>query len=366
MVPQLMLRMPQSEGYLILFLGPDWWGSDARALAAALRRQGHVLIEVSSEDFVPPQWSMLGLRLLRHLCRPWLVQNFNHAILRHADNAAIDFVLVFKGTMLRASTLQVFRERGIPLYCFYPDVSFLDHGREIWSSLLLYDCVFTTKSFHLEDQALKSRLRAMRLVMHGFDPDVHRRLMFSPKVQSHYGCDVSFVGCWSPKKEKLLAAVARGAAGIDIRIWGPGWNRAAAGVGRFWQQRGAYGDELSLIYGATKVNLGLLSESGGGTQSGDLVTTRTWQIPAAGGFLLHEDTVELSRFFTPGEEVGVFQSEADLPEKVSFYLNNSEQRLRIREAGYKRCWDSDYTRDTAAREILQYHASRTVQPRHDQ
>jgi hypothetical protein len=353
---------PSSTNSLILFVGPDWWGSDARALAAALRRGGHSLIEASSEDFFPPQWSLFRLRLLRQLCRPWLVENYNRAILRHAGNPAIDFVLVFKGKLLLASTLQAFRERSIPRYCFYPDVSFLDHGREIWSCLPLYDCLFTTKSFHLADSVLKARVKAMRLVMHGFDLEVHRPVPQSKKVREHYGCDVSFVGCWSPKKEKLLAAITRAGVGRDVRIWGPGWGSSAAGVRKFWQGRGAYGDELSLIYGATKINLGLLSEPGGGTESGDLVTARTWQIPAAGGFLLHEDTAELSRFFRPGQEVGVFKSDVDLPAQVAGYLNHGEERLRIQEAGHRRCLESHYTLDAAAHEIVRFHAERAAQP----
>ena len=350
---------PASRSYLILYLGAAWWGSDARAVAAALRRQGHAVIEVTSEDFFPQQWSTLTLRLLRRLGRAWFADNYNRAILRHLNNPAIDFLLVFKGKLLSAATLEAFRKRGVPLYCFYPDVSFLDHGREIWSCLPLYDCLFTTKSFHLEDCALRAHVKAMRLVMHGFDPEVHRRLTLSPQVLAHYGCDASFVGYWSPKKEKLLTAVLRGCPGIALRIWGPGWGRSDAEARRCWQGRGAYGDELSVIYGATKVNLGLLSEKGGGTEVGDRITTRTWQIPAAGGFLLHEDTVELRSFFTAGEEVGVFHSELDLPEKVRHYLNDSANRLRVREAGFRRCWESHYTRDGAVKELLQFHAERS-------
>ena len=122
-----------SPANLILFLGADWWGSDARALAVALRHSGNALIEVIDEDFFPLQWSTVPLRALRRLARPWFVQNYNRAVLRHAGNPAIDFVLVFKGPRLQAATLERFRQQGTPIYCFYPDVSLLDHGREIWS-----------------------------------------------------------------------------------------------------------------------------------------------------------------------------------------------------------------------------------------
>ncbi len=346
--------------HLILFLGANWWGSDARALGVALRHPGNALIEVIYEEFFPPQWSTVPLRALRRLARPWFVQNYNQAVLNHAANPALDFVLVFKGKLLQSATLERFRNQGTPIYCFYPDVSFLDHGPEIWNCLPLYDCLFTTKSFHLEDSALRSRVQEMRLVSHGFDPEVHRSVELTGRMEKHYGCDVSFVGCWSPKKEALLASITRGCPAVSVRIWGPGWGRSAPEVRRWWQARGAYGDELAVIYRASKINLGLVSEAGGGTKVGDLVTARSWQIPAAGGFMLHEDTIELRRYFTPELEVGVFQSASDLPGKLQRYLSNEEARGRILKAGHRRACEAGYTYDTAARAILEFHGQHSA------
>ena len=343
---------------LILFLGADWWGSDARALAVALRRAGHALVEVIYEDFFPLQWSTVPLRTLRRLARPWFVQNYNQAVATHARNPAIDFVLVFKGKLLQSATLERFRQQGTPIYCFYPDVSFLDHGPEIWDCLPFYDCLFTTKSYHLEDAVLRSRVKSIRLVAHGFDPEVHRPVALSEGMKRQYGCDVSFVGCWSPKKEALLAAIIRRCSGVSVRLWGPGWGRSAHAVRNRWEGRGAFGDELAVIYGTSKINLGLVSEAGGGAKVGDLVTARTWQIPAAGGFLRHEATSELAQYFQPGREVGVFQSATDLAEKVRYYLRDEPARIRILEAGHRRCLDPGYTYEGAARTILEFHARR--------
>jgi spore maturation protein CgeB len=344
-----------SRSNLILYLGADWWGSDARALAVALRLSGNALIEVIYEDFFPVHWSTFPLRVLRRLGRGLFARNYNQAVAEHATNQAIDFVLVFKGMLLEGATLEGFRRRGIPVYCFYPDVSFLDHGRNIWDCLPLYDCLFTTKSFHLDDSALRSRVREMRLVSHGFDPEVHRPIELTDRMKEHYGCDVSFVGCWSSKKETLLAGVVRGCPDLDVRVWGPGWGRSGPAVRQRWQGRGAYGDELAIIYCASKINLGLVSEAGGGTKVGDLVTARTWQVPASGAFMLHEDTLELSRYFQPGREVGVFTSALDLPAKLRFFLDNQEERMRVLEAGRRRCLDADYTYLGAVQAILQFH-----------
>lgn len=350
----------ETQGKLILFLGADWWGSDARALAVALRQRGHSLIEVQYEDYFPQQWSSFPLKVLRRFIRPWCAANYNQAVACHLENAAIDFVLVFKGMLLAPETLAAFRARNIPLYCFYPDVSFGAHGSNIAACLPHYDCVFTTKEFHLRDAGLSSRLKDIKLVRHGFDPEVHRPVRVSAAMHRHYGCDVSFVGCWSPKKERLVSAVVQGLPDCAVRLWGPGWGRAEARVRRCWAGRGAYGDELAMIYQCSKINLGLLSEAAQDTASGDQTTVRTWQIPAAGGFLLHEATAELAQCLTPGKEVAVFRDMAELTKQVAHYLANPEERGRIMTAGRQCSLAGQYTYAAAAETICAYHENRNA------
>jgi spore maturation protein CgeB len=347
-----------SDHRLILFLGADWWGSDSRALAVAFRKLGHAVVEVNSENYYPPHWSSTPLRILRRGCEGLFARDFNRAIQRHLANRAIDFMLVFKGRHVHPRTVREARACGLPAYCFYPDVSFLDHGPHIWACLPHYDCVFTTKTFHLQDPQVKARVMDLRLVSHGFDPDVHRPLRLSPRGQAAYACDVSFVGCWSPKKEQILNRLLDQCPGIDLRVWGPGWTRATGPVRDRWQGRGAYGDELSAIYCSSRINLALLSEPGGGTSVGDQVTARTWQIPASGSFMLHEETAELKRYFTPGTETGTFRSPEELAARVRWFLDNEAARNQIALAGYRRCVEQGYTYLPAAEAILAYHQSR--------
>jgi hypothetical protein len=349
------MRETSGAGNLILYLGANWWGSDARALAMALRQLGNSLIEEQYEDYFPIRWSSTVLRATRRLIRNRCIANYNRAILDHVDNPSINFLLVFKGMMLDPATLAAFSNRGIPIYCFYPDVSLFDHGNNIPRLLACYDCFFTTKRFHLEDRALLTKVRAVELVRHGFDPEVHRRIQLSAAVLSHYGCDVSFVGCWSPKKERLLTVLAEAMPESNLKIWGPGWNRAGCIARRFWEGRGAYGDELAIVYCASRINLGLLSESGPTSAYGDQVTARTWQIPACGGFVLHEKTSELEEYFLPQVEVAIFRDENDLAPQIQHYLGNPEDRIRIAEAGYRRCLTAGYTYVAAAQHICRYH-----------
>jgi spore maturation protein CgeB len=348
----------ETRGKLILFLGADWWGSDARALAVAFRQRGHCLIEEKYEDYLPLKWSSFPLRVLRRLIRPWCAANYNQAVKQHLDNPAIDLVLVFKGMLLNSETLAAFSHRKISIYCFYPDVSFEAHGSNIARCLSLYDCVFTTKEFHIQDENLLGRVKDLKLVRHGFDPNVHRMIEVSETTRQHYYCDVSFVGCWSPKKERLVQVLVTEIPALQIKIWGPGWGRADEAVRKHWDGRGAYGDEMVIIYQCSKINLGLLSEEAADTSSGDQTTVRTWQIPAAGGFMLHEDTKEVRTSLAEGVEVALFDGPDELVTKVRRFLADNIARRAIAEAGRQRVLAEGYTYGDAADQILAHHAGR--------
>ena len=340
--------------YCIGFLGADWWGSDARAVAMEFRQRGHVLIERNYEDYFPTKWRG-SARVLRRLFRGWMQREYNAAILELLSVQSLEFLVAFKGMLLDPLSLKAFRDRGVRCYCIYPDVSFRDHGKNIWECLPIYDCVFTTKSFHLGDAAIQNRVRNLRHIRHGYDPEVHRPIEFNESLNAAYGCDVSFVGAWSPKKEALLLRLLQELPDIDLRIWGPSWGRASSLVKKAWQQRGAYGDETSAIYSMSKINLGLLSEAGTGTLHGDQTTARTWQIPASAGCMLHEYTPELSTYFVPEVEVATFSDVTDLVGKVCHLLGEPESRNAIRTAGYDRCIDAPYTYSSAVQAIIKYH-----------
>jgi spore maturation protein CgeB len=343
---------------LILFLGADWWGSDARAMASALRQEGHCLIEVKYEDFFPQQWSSFPLKVLRRFIRSFCATNYNATVRRYLSHPGLDFVLVFKGMLLAPETLALFREKKIPCYCFYPDVGFKAHGLNIMATMPQYDCVFTTKEFHLRDAKFRATIRQLKLVRHGFDPAVHRPVDLGGAARAYYDCDVAFVGCWSPKKENLVAVLLRSFPDCSVRLWGPGWGRAEALVRRCWAGRGAYGDELAAIISCARINLGLLSEAAIDSISGDQTTARTWLIPATGGFMLHEATDELAQYLIPGKEVATFKNLVDLSRKVQYYLAHPKERGELAAAGRRRCLAESYTYAAAVETICAHHAAR--------
>jgi len=358
------LEAKQTASPAYTFLAPGfakWWGSDGRALALAFRRLGHKVLDIDEEDYVPWRWEGAGAKVLRRLFGSLWVDEYNRAVVRQAESSTFDFVLVFKGNLLKPATVEVLRAAKKPLFNFYPDLSFQDHGSNIPATLHLYDTVFTTKSYHGEREIKRYGIQQLVHVRHGFDPEVHRPIVPSAEQLARYGGDVSFVGCWSPRKEQQILHLLRNVQGLDLKVYGLGWKYA----GNEFKQRlgpnlraGVFGDELAIVYCASKINLGLLSCGVSEPDSCDQTTARTFQIPATNSLMLHEDTAEVRALFRADEEVLLFSNNDELISKVKSVLSDEPRRLAISERGHRRVLQEPYDYSSAARTIAEVFAGR--------
>jgi hypothetical protein len=62
---------------------------------------------------------------------------------------------------------------------------------------------------------------------------------------------------------------------------------------------------------------------------------RVWEILATKGFLLERKNKATERMLTPGKDYVEYLNEADLINKIKYYLEHEEERKKIEEQGYK-------------------------------
>lgn len=337
----------------------QWLGSNGYAGMKALRRAGWS-VEVAAEwEYVPVRWRTPAMRAIGRMVRSAAVREFNAHLATAARDLRPEMLLVFKGTFVQAETIDALRRLGIRSYCFYPDVSFRAHGPYLPFALPRYDWVFTTKSFGLRDLREELGMTRVSKLDHAFDPDLHRPLRLTQDDIARYHCDVSFIGTWSPKKEKILTSLANARPNLRLRVWGNQWDRAnAAGpVAKYIEHRGVVGAEYVRAIAASAINLGLLSEQRPGSSAGDQITSRTFHTPACGGFLLHERTDEVLQIFEDGSSIVCFGDDAEMIERVDEYLATPVRRHEIAERG-RRVVESTHSWDTRIQEILALHSAR--------
>ena len=349
----------QSTAYRprILFLGENWYGGCSRACSYALRRLGCDVTDIDLQTVIP-QWRERSNRAIARLLRPRIVREYNQLILDTAAQVQPDILFAFKGSYVQTRTLQDMAHSGVALYNYYPDTSPTAHDPYLAQSIRAYDCIFYTKRFWAS--TLPEGLHGSRLVFvsHGYDPEIHRPLPLNERDRTRYGHDVTIVATHTAYKERLLAELVRRLPELDLHIYGNGWRERARSpeLKPFIRGFAVCGSEYAKVIRAARICLGITSGRVRGVTQGDQTTTRTFEIPACVGFMLHERTSELLELYEEGKEVACFGSAEELAEKIQYYLSHPAQRDAIARSGHARCVPS-YSYDNRVREMLRYHSS---------
>ena len=96
--------------------------------------------------------------------------------------------------------------------------------------------------------------------------------------------------------------------------------------------------------------------------AGDVITARTFEVPAAGGFMLHERTDEAMRYFEDGKECAFFDDADEAVSKIRYYLAHKDERMVISAAGRQRALASGYSYDDRVDTVIaKYHELRVAQ-----
>jgi glycosyltransferase involved in cell wall biosynthesis len=268
-------------------------------------------------------------------------------------------VLAMKGAYLYAATIRELRVNGIAVYNYFPDPSPYWYGELLPQAMPEYDAVFTTKSCW--DDALARRLGTKNMIYlaHGYDPEIHRPWPLNALDRQQFEHDVVFVGTHTPWKEQVLAELRAARPNLELWIAGNGWlqNCRSPRLSGCIFGPMLTGNLYAKALQAGRISLAIMGWAPG-TPFGDKTTTRTYEIPACGGFMIHERNHEVLGLFREGFEIECFDSTQELAEKIDYYLAHPKEREGIARAAHERCVPA-YSYDSRMLAILQYHQSRT-------
>ena len=347
------MSLANTQPLRILAVADLWQGSDGYAYIRAFRQLGHSVRVVPSEHFIPADWERTSLRALRRLCVPLFVREYTKALVKAAQELRPHLFFVFKGRYVAPEAVRAIRKLGVAAINFYPDVSFMAHGSYLPQALPLYDWIFQTKTFGIQDLQHTLGVTHSSFLPPSFDPEVHYPVTLTTAEREYFAADVCFIGTHSPKKQRFVEHIARQLPQVRLRIWGSRWEQAGSLLAGKFEGRHILGLEYTKAIVASKINLGLLSEVRKGASSGDLITARTFQIPGTGAFMLHERTSELPLYFAEGEECACFDNPDELVAKIAYYLEHENERQRLAAAGRRRSLESGYAVEHRAAHIIE-------------
>jgi spore maturation protein CgeB len=141
--------------------------------------------------------------------------------------------------------------------------------------------------------------------------------------------------------------------GIDFSLYGGGWNNFIKKsennllLRKFYPVHPVIGNEYRDKIAQAKIALCFLSKL-----NNDDSTSRSFEIPAIGTFMLSEYSDLLANIFKEGEEVEFFRSSGELLDKVKFYLKNDEAREKVAMKGFEKVINGKFSSYDKVKQIL--------------
>jgi len=309
-------------------------GATGSGMVAGFRDLGWLVQTVDHGQFAGCGGSLM-LRMATWQSRKVLQRLYREAVWRECSALRPDVFFTVKGSGLDVELLRRIRGLGTKTVMYYPDVHF-DHAGVDQASFELYDLFVTTKSFQLD--WLRQRLGSERVAYlpHGFSGAVFQPVIEKIK-EENCRFDVLYMGNHSPYKQSWLQRLLELSPGLDLGVVGGRWReqRPALDIPEssfLGQQTGL---SLSKLIQSSRINVAI-HHARPGDDWVDLVSTRTFEIPACRGFMLHIDNAEVREFFDVPREIDVFSSADELQRKIQFYLSRTQLRLDMAERAYSR------------------------------
>jgi spore maturation protein CgeB len=320
---------------VMVFAGEFWAGSSGCGLAEGFRQAGWAVREVDLKHYRIPPVGGRALSIVSRLAHRMTREAYLRKVLEECRTLKPDIFLTIKGMGMTAELLRRIKETGARTVMYYPDYHF-DYAGVSIDSFGEYDLFVTTKTF--QRQYLEGLIGGERVayVPHGYVPAVHRPI-FDEVAEDGFRVDVLYPGNHSAYKQKWLESTLAGMQDLSVEI-----------VGNRWRENVSSGPLAHCIMTGERIGVGYVAAiqtarinvaiHHGPAASGweDLVSTRTFEIPACKGFMLHIDNSEVRELYTPGVEIDVFSDPEELADKMRFYLARPELRAEMINRAYKR------------------------------
>jgi hypothetical protein len=318
--------------------------------AGALERIGHQVTVIDPRNFLPP--SKWVDRWLYHTGGLGVSHLVDPPILASVCQIRPDLIWVAQGEYLGCGLLQKLHR-----ICPGPIVNYMDDDpfggrdgrrfRNYLKAIGQYDLLVVVRSDNILEARRSGARRVLRVFMSA-DEVAHRPRVLSGEDRRRFASEVAFVGTWMPERGPFLCELIR--LGVPLAIWGGGWRKA-----RQWQTlrphwRGpaleSVDNYAKAIQGA-KVNLGLLSKG-----NRDLHSFRSMEIPALGGVLCAQRTVEHQSLYREDVEAVFWSSAAECAAKCLSLLEDPRRRTAIASAGRFRLICNRNYNETVVAKIL--------------
>ncbi len=325
----------------MLYYGTLDWGSTSLQRSECLRRIATEFYAVDNRQVLPEYHNRPILTRIRmRVGSRTLVRRYGALLVRETERFRPDCVWVDQGILLSGAAVRRTKAAGSRVAVhFSPDAvdapgTGLVHHRAIPS----YDLCITTKHRDVDRlQALGSQ--QTHFSYQGFDSRIHRPVLPPVPGAADDVCDIVFIGQRMREREEFLTHLARELPEVDVRVYGRGWDSVRRGpLDRCIRNRWLRGDDYASALSNARIGLCFLN-----TEVQDDYTTRTFEIPACGSFLLAQRSPTHEELFLENEEAAFFSSMEDLVIQSRRWLANEAARMKAAKAAHHKVIENDWS-----------------------
>jgi spore maturation protein CgeB len=338
----------------ILFAGEMVPGSRTLQRISGLREIGHhvVTVETNKPGATYEDRPTFSERVRYKLRLPGDPAGANAALIGKIGQQRFDLIWLERCVAVTAGTLGRIKVAAPDTRILWYAEDDMTNPRHLsrWTkrALPLFDIWVTTKSMNAKpDEMPRLGVRNILFVNNSFDPHLHRPVTISPDDERRFTSEVSFVGTFARARAASLAHLAAG--GITVNVWGNGWERATFGAhAPSIMGYPVYDDDYAKVVTASKINLGFLRK-----ENRDLQTCRSMELPAIGGFMMHERNSEICGLFEEGKEAVFFGDDDELLDNCRNWLAAGPERDKIAAAGRARVHAGGHSHPERLQQILE-------------
>ncbi len=338
----------------IIFVGQTVPGSRTLQRIQAMERLGHEVQIVSTSLSGDAYEDIPGIiqRIRYRLRLPVDRASANEALVRAAAESGFEVIWLERAVEIKPATLRAVKAQNPEIkLVWYAEDDMMNPAhlsRYVEQSLPLYDLWVTTKSYNAAPEEMPARgVRCALFVNNSVDPDIHRPQPVDDATQVEFGADIGFVGTYERERAESIRKLCL--AGLKVRVWGNSWDKMPSRpAGLRIEGQPVYDLEYAKTVSATKINLCFLRKD-----NRDLQTCRSIEIPAIGGFMLHERNDEMTGLLVEGTEAAYFGDDEELIQACRHWLTNEDARQTIARNGHEKIVGNQFRHEDRIAYILE-------------
>lgn len=344
----------------ILIAGEYQWFWYEKAFEDSFKSHGHEVaafrfidyFKVFKEGKVEPEFISKHAELEFRLKFGTIINRMNRDLIDASERFNPDVVLFYRPVHILRKTVRALKNKNKPvIISYFNDDPFGKNSSEFkWrhfiKSIRHFDINYIVRKKNLPDYEKSGSVKTEYLG-HFFVKNVHYK-SDSDRKQN----DVIFAGHYEndfrvDTLEKLLKN------GIDISLYGGGWNGFLGStkenllLKKYFPVAPVIGEIYREKIAKSRIALCFLSKL-----NNDDSTSRNFEIPAIGTFMLSEYSDTLADIYKEGEEAEFFRNSDELLDKVKFYLKNKEIREKIALNGHNKAVNGNFSSDEKVKNIL--------------